>query len=73
MSGRTKLTASRVRELLHYNPDTGEFHWLPRPANPALSARIAGKRAGHEANGYWRTRFDGRNHAVAVARAGACR
>lgn len=26
------LTVERVRELLDYNPDTGDFHWKPRPA-----------------------------------------
>lgn len=25
-------TLERVRELLSYNPETGEFHWNPRPA-----------------------------------------
>lgn len=57
-------TAKRVRELLHYEPAIGEFHWQPRPGNPALTARIAGKLAGHSAGGYWRIRFDNRNHAA---------
>jgi hypothetical protein len=59
-----RLTAKRVRELLEYTPETGEFRWRPRPGNPALTARIAGKLAGHEADGYWRIRFEGRNHAA---------
>jgi len=62
---RTKLTASRVRELLDYDPDTGEFRWRPRLNNPQFNARLAGKIAGHEEEGYWRIRFDGRNHAAA--------
>jgi hypothetical protein len=57
---RRDLTGKRLRELLNYDPKTGEFHWLPRPGNPAAS-----KLAGHEADGYWRIRFDGRNHAAA--------
>jgi hypothetical protein len=64
MTARPKLTAARVRELLSYSPETGEFRWLPRPGNLAASARIAGKLAGHEADGDWRIRFDGRNHAA---------
>jgi hypothetical protein len=34
------------------------------PDNPAANARLAGKLAGHEAEGYWRIRFDGLNHAA---------
>jgi hypothetical protein len=60
-----RLTAKRVRELLDYDPKTGEFRWRPRPNNPAANARLAGKLAGHEADGYWRIRFDGHNHAAA--------
>jgi HNH endonuclease len=61
---KPRLTAKRLRGLLSYNLDTGEFHWLPRADNPALSARIAGKLAGHDAGGYWRIRIDGRNYAA---------
>jgi HNH endonuclease len=61
---KPRLTAKRLRSLLSYNRDTGEFHWLPRPDNPALSARIAGKLAGHNAGDYWRIRIDGRNYAA---------
>jgi len=62
VTARPKLTQARVKELLTYSPETGEFHWLPRDDNPAASARIVGKLAGHRAGKYWRIRFDGRNH-----------
>jgi HNH endonuclease len=64
VTARPKLTQARVRELLHYNPETGEFHWLPRPGNAPFNSRSGGKLAGHEQKGYWRIRFDSRNHAA---------
>ena len=63
MSART-LTVAQLKEVLAYDPETGDFRWLPRPGNAPFNARSAGKLAGHRAGDYWRIRFDGRNHAA---------
>jgi len=36
------LTAERLRELLHYDPDTGEWRWLKTLSNRAPAGSIAG-------------------------------
>lgn len=49
------LTAERLRELLHYDPDTGVFTWL--------TARHLGKPAGSpHAKGYVRIRIASRDY-----------
>lgn len=46
----TTLTAARLRELLHYDPETGIFTWRPRPV-----------RVGFERNDRsWNTRYSGK-------------
>lgn len=57
-----ELTQERLRSLLGYNPETGEFTWLVRRGN-----RQAGKIAGHpnrNADGkvYIRIRIDGKKY-----------
>lgn len=50
----TALTQEQLRELLHYNPETGDFTWK-RSRGP----KKAGSRAGH-ATDYWRIEIDQR-------------
>jgi HNH endonuclease/AP2 domain len=53
------VSYARLRELLHYDPGTGEFRW-----RKSLSGRIrAGGIAGGRTNdGYWRITMDGRHY-----------
>jgi hypothetical protein len=44
---KTDLTAQRLRELLHYDPETGVFRWLVRPSNRVRVGSIAGSRGKH--------------------------
>lgn len=57
---RTGLTAERVRELLDYEPETGEFRW-----RIARSGVVVGKVAGYKAhNGYMQLKVDYRIYAA---------
>jgi HNH endonuclease len=38
MARTSILTAARLREILHYNPDTGEFAWIERRQGRRLGA-----------------------------------
>jgi hypothetical protein len=53
----TELTQARLKELLHYNPDTGVFTWLASPRGG-----WAGKTAGYASNGYRRLRINERQY-----------
>jgi HNH endonuclease len=49
---------SKLREMLHYDPDTGVWTWL---AAPNHNTRLNGTRAGHlRGDGYRQIRIDGR-------------
>jgi hypothetical protein len=55
---KTDLTAARLQELLHYNPDTGIFTWRVARNQKA----IVGSEAGHkEAKGYRSICIDGKD------------
>lgn len=50
------LTQERLKELLHYNPDTGLFTWLISTSNRVKAGTIAGCQHG---NGYTKISVDG--------------
>ena len=52
---KTDLTAQRLRELLHYDPNTGVFTWLKRIAKRIHVNDIAGQHS----NGYLVITVDG--------------
>lgn len=54
------LTADRVRELLHYEPDTGTFTWR-KTSRRAVAGAVAGSDNGE---GYLQISVDGRRYAA---------
>jgi len=51
------LTQTRLKELLHYNPETGVFVWRVTRPGPATSSGSAGAT---NDKGYWHISVDGR-------------
>lgn len=56
---KPNLTAQRLRELLHYDPETGWFHWLKDTGN---GHTMQGDPAGWLDNGYINIEIDGERH-----------
>jgi hypothetical protein len=50
------LTVERLREVLHYDTETGNFVWLVSTSNRVRVGAVAGNASGHE---YHRIRVDG--------------
>lgn len=55
------LTAERLRTLLTYDPETGDFTWKVRRGCSAIPGARTGKNNG---KGYLQIRVDGRNYAA---------
>jgi HNH endonuclease len=59
MRRRPRVTSARLRELLDYDPDTGEFRWLDRVCGRVRADLVAGTLAD---NGYWLITLDRRQY-----------
>lgn len=55
------LTQGRLKELLHYSPETGLFVWLIRRSGNVPAGRVAG---GLNQDGYWMIEIDGRGYGA---------
>lgn len=56
-----ELTAARLRELLHYEPETGQLYWRVSPNRKIRPGQRAGSATGQ---GYTRVVFGGRGYLV---------
>jgi hypothetical protein len=58
--GTETITAERLRELLHYNPETGIFTWRVKRRGPVKAGDVAGRI--HADYGYVIIGLDGREY-----------
>ena len=56
---KPELTQARLREVLHYDPGTGEFRWREQKKSNHRAGAIAGCRMRSD---YWAIHVDGRNY-----------
>jgi hypothetical protein len=57
---KAELTQERLRELLRYDPKTGEFRWLQPPSYVVKRDDVAGSL--NKTTGYWLIHIGGRNY-----------
>lgn len=55
------ITAERLRELVHYDPETGLMRWKVSRGNRVPAGSIVGHKNVH---GYWATRIGGKDYRV---------
>lgn len=53
------ITQERLKELLHYDPDTGIFTWIKKSSPKTLIGSTAGSLS---REGYWRIMIDGKSY-----------
>jgi hypothetical protein len=58
---RTMLTQKELKELLHYNPETGVFTWKVTKSNRAVKGSVAGRT---NSRGYIKIRIQGKSYAA---------
>ena len=59
---KNRVTAARLRELLSFDPATGEFTWIGRSGSG--HSKPLGKKAGCNVHGYIAIRINGVRHAA---------
>ena len=56
-----QLTAERLRQLMTYQPETGELHWIVRPS---YCMREGDRVGGKNSTGYVTAKIDGKSYQV---------